>query len=99
MLRRLLTRALGFLYHCPEVMLSCELEDGSFVRGRITPTVARDGMLLDPLLASLEDWRSWYAGERGRRVRRFALELEPWARRTLPPRAHVRVAVDGAGRP
>jgi hypothetical protein len=92
-------RALGFLYHCPAVMLSCELEDGSFVRGRITPTVARDGMLLDPLLASLEDWRSWYAGERGRRVRRFAFELEPWAKRTLPARAHVRVAVDGAGRP
>jgi hypothetical protein len=92
-------RALGFLYHSPQVVLVCELEDGSQVRGRITPTVARDGMLLDPLLANLEDWRAWYAGESGRRVRRLALEIEPWAGRTLPPRAHVRVAVDGTGRP
>jgi hypothetical protein len=92
-------RALGLLYHFPRVDLVCELEDGAQVRGRITPSVARDGILLDPLLATLEDWRAWYAGERGRRVRRIALEVEPWASWTLAERARVRIALDAQGRP
>lgn len=91
-------RALGFLYHSPRVDLVCELEDGARVRGRITPTVARGGVLLDPLLETLADWRGWYAGERGRRARRIALEVEPWARWTLAERARVRVALDARGR-
>jgi hypothetical protein len=92
-------RALGLLYHYPKVLLACELEDGTQLYGRITPTVARDGILLDPLLAKLEDWRAWYAGERGRRARRIALEIEPWAAPTLAARARVRVVLDPKGRP
>ena len=87
-------RALGLAYHYPRVALVYELEDGSQGRGRITPTVARDGILLDPLLETLADWRGWYAGERGRRLRRIAIEVEPWAGFASAARARVRVSRD-----